>query len=316
MLSVAALQFACSWDLEANLDRAEQKVREAAARGAGLILLPELFATPYFCIEQDAGYLDLAQPAAGNPLLERFACAGARTGRGAAGQLLRARPQRLLQLHRDHRRRRPQSRRLPQGAHSRRPRLPGEVLLHAWRHRLPRLGHALRPHRRGHLLGPVVPGVRARDGAAWAPKCCCIRPPSAASRRRRRRWIPARHWQRVQQGHAAANMMPIVAANRIGVERARRRPGGAADPLLRLLVHRRWHRRQRRRGRSRARGGAGGGLRPRRAAAAARELVRVPRPSPGPVRAAADGERTLTHPRAPPAIICTTNDQKSILVQN
>src|SRR5258707_12180499 len=34
-----------------------------------------------------------------------------------------------------------------------------------------------------------------------------------------------RHWQRVQQGHAAANLMPLIASNRIGVEHPRRNPG-------------------------------------------------------------------------------------------
>ena len=63
LLRVAATQFACSWDLEANLRTAEQLVREAAGAGAQLILLQELFATPYFCIEQDPAYLSLAEPA-------------------------------------------------------------------------------------------------------------------------------------------------------------------------------------------------------------------------------------------------------------
>ena len=49
-VTVAATQFACSWDLGANLARADAMVREAAARGAQVILLQELFETPYFCI--------------------------------------------------------------------------------------------------------------------------------------------------------------------------------------------------------------------------------------------------------------------------
>ena len=52
---VATTQFACSWELERNLDTAESLVRDAAARGANLVLLQELFATPYFCIEQGLG---------------------------------------------------------------------------------------------------------------------------------------------------------------------------------------------------------------------------------------------------------------------
>lgn len=42
---VATTQFACSWELERNLDTAASLVREAAARGANLVLLQELFAT-------------------------------------------------------------------------------------------------------------------------------------------------------------------------------------------------------------------------------------------------------------------------------
>lgn len=72
-LSVAVLQFACSWDLPRNLAEAERHVRAAAAAGAKLILLPELFATPYFCIEQDHAHLALAQPYDDSPLLQRFA---------------------------------------------------------------------------------------------------------------------------------------------------------------------------------------------------------------------------------------------------
>lgn len=69
---VAATQFACSWDLPANVDAAEALVRQAAAAGAGVVLVQELFATPYFCITQRAEYFDLAQPVAGNPLIARF----------------------------------------------------------------------------------------------------------------------------------------------------------------------------------------------------------------------------------------------------
>ena len=77
LLTVATCQFACSWDIEANLRTAERQVREAAAQGARLILLPELFATPYFCIEQDHRHQALAQPYADSPLLKRFAALAA-----------------------------------------------------------------------------------------------------------------------------------------------------------------------------------------------------------------------------------------------
>src|SRR6267378_3338790 len=71
-VTVAAIQMACDWDIEGNIARAEQLVRQAAARGAQVILLPELFETPYFCIEQDARHLGLARAAAENRALAHF----------------------------------------------------------------------------------------------------------------------------------------------------------------------------------------------------------------------------------------------------
>ena len=72
-ITFAATQLAMSWDIEANLETAEQAVRDAHAEGAQVILLPELFETPYFCKTQQYEHLDLAKPLAGNPLIERFA---------------------------------------------------------------------------------------------------------------------------------------------------------------------------------------------------------------------------------------------------
>ena len=54
-VTLAATQFACAWDVPANLDAAEGLVREAAGRGAQIVLLQELFATPYFPITQTPG---------------------------------------------------------------------------------------------------------------------------------------------------------------------------------------------------------------------------------------------------------------------
>ncbi|MEN8197747.1 MAG: nitrilase-related carbon-nitrogen hydrolase, partial [Pseudomonadota bacterium] len=68
---VAATQMACSWDIEANLACAEELVREAAGQGANVVLLQELFATPYFCPDQKQEHFDLAQPAQGNMTIAR-----------------------------------------------------------------------------------------------------------------------------------------------------------------------------------------------------------------------------------------------------
>jgi len=72
MLRVAATQMACSWDLPANLERAEKLIREAAAGGAQVILIQELFETPYFCIEQDTKHFDLATTLEQNQSLKHF----------------------------------------------------------------------------------------------------------------------------------------------------------------------------------------------------------------------------------------------------
>lgn len=72
-VSVAAIQLAVpGWDREANLVQAEHLVREAAAQGAQVILLPELFELPYFCTEQDAKHFRHALPFDGHPAITRF----------------------------------------------------------------------------------------------------------------------------------------------------------------------------------------------------------------------------------------------------
>jgi N-carbamoylputrescine amidase len=72
-LTLAATQFACGPESSGNLDKAEALVRRAAAEGAEVILLQELFETPYFCKDQLASLFALARPAAANPILARFA---------------------------------------------------------------------------------------------------------------------------------------------------------------------------------------------------------------------------------------------------
>lgn len=79
-LTIAITQMECGWDLAANRDRAEALTREAAAGGARLILLQELFETPYFCAEQNPDHYDLAQPFDGNPLIARFAALAGELG--------------------------------------------------------------------------------------------------------------------------------------------------------------------------------------------------------------------------------------------
>ncbi len=70
-LSVGLVQNRCSTDIAENLDAAERGIREAAARGATVICLQELFASVYFCQIEDHKYFELAETIPG-PSTERF----------------------------------------------------------------------------------------------------------------------------------------------------------------------------------------------------------------------------------------------------
>ena len=72
-VTLAATQFACGTDHPANVDKAVAMVRRAAAQGANIILLPELFETPYFCRDQLPDWFESAKPLDGHPWLGRFA---------------------------------------------------------------------------------------------------------------------------------------------------------------------------------------------------------------------------------------------------
>ena len=60
-ITLAVTQMACSWDQQANLKNAERLVRQAAGQGAQVVLLQELFRTPYFPIEQCHKHRALAE---------------------------------------------------------------------------------------------------------------------------------------------------------------------------------------------------------------------------------------------------------------
>lgn len=71
-MKVAAVQCALNDDVETNVARVERLVREAASKGAELILPPELFEGPYFCREEKEAFFERARPAQGHPTIARF----------------------------------------------------------------------------------------------------------------------------------------------------------------------------------------------------------------------------------------------------
>lgn len=71
-VTVASTQMACSWDIAANIGRAERLVRESARAGAQIILLQELFETPYFCIDVQEQHFGLAHALEESATIKRF----------------------------------------------------------------------------------------------------------------------------------------------------------------------------------------------------------------------------------------------------
>ena len=71
-VKVAATQMSCSWSVEENIAKAEKLVRQAADAGAQIILLQELFETPYFCQKEKPEYYDLALSVSENRAIQHF----------------------------------------------------------------------------------------------------------------------------------------------------------------------------------------------------------------------------------------------------
>lgn len=68
----AGIQMQCSRSVEENIAKADKMVREAAANGAQIILLPELFERQYFCQERNYDYYAFATPVDENPAVKHF----------------------------------------------------------------------------------------------------------------------------------------------------------------------------------------------------------------------------------------------------
>ncbi len=72
MPRIATIQMSMSTSSEANITKATGLVTQAASSGAQIILLPELFETPYFCKDKDDQYFSLAHTQEENPLIQHF----------------------------------------------------------------------------------------------------------------------------------------------------------------------------------------------------------------------------------------------------
>ncbi len=222
-VTVAGLQMSCGWDTRANIARAEALVREAAARGAQVILLPELFETPYFCIEQDARHLHLATSLEENPAVRHFSDVARelgvvlpvsffeRAGRAYFNSIaiLDADGRTLGIYRKSH---------IPNGPGYQEKTYfsPGDTGFRVWETRFARIGVGIC----WDQWFPETARVMALMGAElfFFPTAIGSEPPPAPPVNSRE------HWQRTQQGHAAANLTPLIAANRYGLERSLQDP--------------------------------------------------------------------------------------------
>ncbi|MGY3859518.1 N-carbamoylputrescine amidase [Aeromonas intestinalis] len=219
---VATTQFACSWELERNLDMAESLVREAAAKGANLVLLQELFATPYFCIEQYHGHLALAEPFEQSRVLRRFSALARelgvvlpiswfeRAGNAYFNSLAVADEDgRLLGVYR--------KTHIPNaiGYQEKEYFSPGDTGFRVWDTAVGRIGVGIC----WDQWFPEAARAMALQGGELL-----LYPTAIGSEPGAEGLDSQDHWQLTQRGHAAANIMPVIAANRIGREVATRDP--------------------------------------------------------------------------------------------
>lgn len=79
-LTVAAVQMSCSVNPEESIKKAEDLVMEAVGKGAKLILLPELFERQYFCQERRYDYYEFAKPVMENEAVKHFIDVSSKTG--------------------------------------------------------------------------------------------------------------------------------------------------------------------------------------------------------------------------------------------
>jgi N-carbamoylputrescine amidase len=225
-ITLAAAQFACSWDIEANLKTAERLVREAAGRGAQVVLLQEFFRTPYFCLTQDPRHVDLAHPVADDPAIARFRRVAAELGVVVpvsfferAGQaffnsvaVIDADGSVLGVYRKSH---------IPDavGYQEKFYFSPGDTGFRVWDTRHGRLGVGIC----WDQWFPESARCMALMGAEVVlyPTAIGSDPPLPASDSREA-------WQLAQRGHAVANSIPVVAANRVGLETAPVRAPGEA----------------------------------------------------------------------------------------
>ncbi len=223
-LAVAITQMASENDWKKNCDKAEKLVREAAKQGAQLILLQELFDGDYFCIEQHARFFKNAHEIEHHPTVARFTALAKELGVVLPISVF----ERAGQAHYN-----------------------TTVMADADGKQLGIYRKSHIPDGRGYqekfYFSPGDTGFKVWDTAAgkvglgicwdqWFPEAAramalmgaeiLLYPTAIGSEPPNPSYDSSNHWQNTMRGHAAANIMPLAASNRVGREVA---PDGRAD---------------------------------------------------------------------------------------
>ncbi len=215
-VTVAAIQTWCEPDRARNLERHIHLVRRARMRGADIVLLQELFEFPYFPKDQKADYFELAQPFEDHPTITRMAELAAELGVVLPVSFFERAHNayfnsvavidadgRVLGVYRKSH--------IPDGPGYQEKYYfnPGDTGFRVW-------------HTRAGVLGIGICWDQWFPEAARAMVLMgaemLLYPSAIGSEPQDPDHDSRDHWRRVMQGHAAANMVPVVAANRIGCE--------------------------------------------------------------------------------------------------
>lgn len=215
-VTLATTQMSCTWDMDENIAKAEDLVRLAANKGANVILLQELFETPYFCLEQDLTQFGLAQEMDQARVVQHFAAVARALGVVLPVSYFEraglARYNSLAIVDADGAiRANYRKTHIPQasGYEEKFYFNPGDTGFQVVNTRFGRLGCGIC----WDQWFPETARCLALQGAE-----ILMFPTAIGSEPKNPDLESSGHWRRTMQGHAAANMIPLVASNRVGAE--------------------------------------------------------------------------------------------------
>lgn len=218
-VTLAATQMDCSGTREENVAKAESLVREAAGRGAQVILVQELFEGPYFCQDELPEFFKRAEPVETQPTIKRFQALAAElqvvlpvsfferanNAHYNSCAIVDADGAMLGVYRKTH---------IPQGPGYEEKFYfnPGDTGFRVWPTCYGRIGVGIC----WDQWFPEAARAMALMGAE-----ILLYPSAIGSEPLDPDYDSSSHWQRVMQGHAGANMVPLVACNRVGTEKGR-----------------------------------------------------------------------------------------------